>query len=40
MKRLIDLPLDRPVAVLMLLLCLTVLGVVSVISGVARGIRA
>ncbi|MCH7779617.1 MAG: efflux RND transporter permease subunit, partial [Acidobacteria bacterium] len=30
MKRLIDLPLDRPVAVLMLLLCLTVLGVVSV----------
>ena len=30
MSRLINLPLDRPVSVLMLLLCLTVLGVVAV----------
>ncbi len=30
MKRLLDLPLDRPVSILMLLLCLTVLGVVAV----------
>ena len=30
MSKLADLPLDRPVAVLMLLLCLTVLGVVAV----------
>ena len=30
MKRLIDLPLDRPVSIVMLLVCLTVLGTVAV----------